>query len=228
MPSLLAQPDRGISRTLQNCWPKTEKDVVAEIEHFGTTIDYIKLCADTEVIFLGQTVSNEPVRDHLCQNAAALKEAGVTHFAIEFNKMPWTSDYNRLCRELKSHGIKIILADVDQQRTRDSEQREAYMTKCIMDILEAEPDAKVAALFSSFHAGRYIMDGLRPAAVRIESAKYSLIRLMYCGGAQDIPTSITRPASYVCMEESSFALDMRPYGADAPFGGDADFVLYLG
>ena len=71
------------------------------------------------------------------------------------------------------------------------------------------------------------MDGVRPAAVRIESAGYSLIRLRYCGGAQHIPTMITQPASYAHTEESEFALDLRPYGADSPFGGDADFVLYL-
>ncbi|KAF1729913.1 hypothetical protein CRV24_010457 [Beauveria bassiana] len=226
MPSLLAQPKREFCCTIRNSWPETEKDQVAEIEQFGTPIDYIKLCADAEVVFLGQTVSNEPVRNHLWQNAAALKEAGVTHFAIEFNQMPWTSDYKRLCHKLSASGIKIILADVDQRRTRDSEQREAHMTKCITDILEAEPGAKVAALFSSFHAGRYIMDGLRPAAVRIESAKYSLIRLRYFGGAEYTPTLITQPAWNAGL--GSFALDMRPYGADAPFGGDADFGLYLG
>lgn len=130
---------------------------LSRIEQRGTTIDYIELCDDTQVIFLGQKVANEPVRDHLCQNAAALKEAGVTHFAIEFNKMPSSSDYERLCDELNAHGIKIILADVDQRRTPDGERREAYMTKCIVDILKDEPTANVAALFSSFHAGRYII-----------------------------------------------------------------------
>lgn len=138
--------------------------ILAEIEQFGTTIDYIKLCAGTKVIFLGQMPPNTlKVRDHLYENAAALKEAGVTHFAIEINEKP-LNYYSFLCHELKDHGIKIIFADADQQRTHNEEQRAAYMAKCIMDILEAEPKAKVAALFSSFHAGRSTFFGLRPAA----------------------------------------------------------------
>ncbi|OAA42782.1 BTB/POZ fold protein [Cordyceps fumosorosea ARSEF 2679] len=192
---------------LQFCYEADERPVLREL-----------------VVFFGQNLWNKPVRVHLCHNAAALKKAGVTHFAIEFNKMPSSPDYKRLCDELSAHGIMIILADVDQRRTPDEEQREAYMTKRIVDILEAEPNAKVAALFSSFHTGRYIMDGIRPAAVRIESAGYSLIRLMYCGGSDQIPTLIT----HACRDKTSLALDMRPYGADAPFGGDADFMLYLG
>lgn len=203
-----------------------------EIQQKHTPIDYIRLCQQSDVIFLSENHSNTPVRYHLCAHVGALKQAGITHFAVEAaigtNRFPSDpSSYTRLCHDLSAQGIQVVLVDIDQSSKPSPEEREAYITRNIIEILEGEQGVKFAVLIGRGHTVRTNFSNIFSTATRIESAGYSLTRLVFCGGFDFVPSIITDSARISSLSQKEFMIDLRPYGREAPFGGDADYAIHL-
>ena len=69
-----------------------------------------EFCKNTRVNFLGQSVSNQFVREHVRDSVSAPKAAGITHCAVRVGKEPSRKpDYKALFHGLGSWCIELLL-----------------------------------------------------------------------------------------------------------------------
>lgn len=66
----------------QNPWGSRES-IVQEIKEKKQNVDYKKLLQGKKVLFLADNHSNFSIRLHIAKHARELREAGITHYAIE-------------------------------------------------------------------------------------------------------------------------------------------------
>lgn len=228
-----------------------------EIESKAEPIDYGKMLGDAQVLMLGEDFLDRSVRKHLIKRAGDFKQAGFTHFAVEINpeeplgklcenpqelnslpnRIPYNTEYGETIKALMLEGIKVVPIDMDQSTRPTADQREEHLTKDIVQILEADPNARVAVLISSGHALKSDMpdaDGKEwPrawVAVQLERQGIGLVSAQYIGGNEPSPTFFNGAAKEAGLSHKEFMMDLRPYRDQdgVVFGaGTTDFLIHL-
>lgn len=89
-----------------SAWASPDSAKTELINH-NEPIDYNKLVGDARVLFLGEFHTNSPIREHIASFAQRLKDAGITHLAIEFPK----TEEN--LRRLKNLPVRLAQGSVD-------------------------------------------------------------------------------------------------------------------
>jgi CheY-like chemotaxis protein len=238
----------------QDVWADPQS-VRKEITERHKPVNYSQIVGDARVLFLAENHSNRSIRKHIISHARDLKEAGITHYAIEakeegnealerLNKDeqvdlssvdvgPGGEDYKEAVRAMAAQGIKVVAVDIDQTSKPTRDEREAHMTKNLLRILEQNPDSKIAYLVGGFHTSKRVLsDGLAWTGKRIIDAGVKTITAYYAGGEDDVPRILIDGARKAELANTEFVLDMRPYASSdskmVPYGaGETDYVIHL-
>jgi hypothetical protein len=241
----------------ENAQPRTEHWIspsvaAQELSAHRQDVDYRQILGDSRILFLGEDHSNHSIRSHVQRHAAQLREAGITHYAIEADEAgnevfeglnhgenvdltsvdvgPGQEDYRAAILAMASQGIKIVAVDIDQSNRPSKEQREARLTENISRIVDSNPEAKVAILIGGFHAHRGRTSGFPYVAVRLEDAGHPTRVVYFAGGEDNTPTSVTDAANQAGLAQTEFMLNMEPYVGEkyVPFGsGMCDYLIHL-
>lgn len=240
------------SHDLNSPWRSTET-IVKELKEQAKEINYKEIVGDSRVVFFGENHSNSPIRVHIASYAKALREAGITHYAIEATRTEQSiqllqslvkgktvdlssidlgpgSNCELAVRALAKEGIQVVPVDIDQSLRPSQEEREAYITKNILDIITSSPDTKVAVLIGAYHASKKEISNFPYTAKRVIDSGVPCRVINFAGGMVAIPTMLTTPARQASLSDSEFVLDMKRYSGfeDVPFGaGQTDFVIHL-
>jgi len=226
-----------------------------EVREKHQGVDYSAIVGDNRILFLGENHSNTAIREHIQQHAVNLKNAGITHYAIEakdtgnevFERLnkgeavdlsrvdvgPGRRDYEEAIQAMAAKGITVVAVDIDQSLKPTKEEREAHMTRNLQQILEENPDAKIAYLVGSFHTSKAVFsDGVISTRERLEEAGVSSTVVCFAGGNNDVPRVLTDAARKAGLTNREFMLDMRNYSdsksSGVPFGaGQTDYVIHL-
>lgn len=224
-----------------------------EIKSRFIPVDYKRIVGENRIVFLGEGHFNPPVREHIARYARQMKEAGVTHYAIEAAETikeiitrlnngesvdlsnvlvgPVRSNYEVALRAMVAEGIQIVPIDVDQSKKPTREEREAHITDELVAITASNPEAKVAVLIGGFHTAKSVSsEGVAYTGKRIADAGIPAVTVMYAGGSEKIPKMVTESANLAGMSQTEFMMDLRPYVGSkyVPYGaGQADYLIHL-
>ena len=242
------------SDTKNNPW-NSQSELALEIESQSCPVDYGQLIADSSVLLLGENHGNNSIssiRTHLADQAKALRDAGITHYAIEappnevfdrLNKgeqvdlnsvqlgppMPNTN-YEETIRAMVSEGIVVVPIDADQKTDQKSgEERNQHITNNIRKVLLNSPGAKIAVLIGGFHADRRrdndVAHSLIEDGVSVTSVQFS------GGDETKSPSSFLGATSQAGLYSKDFMMDLRHYKgmSGVVFGGGEayDYVVHL-
>jgi hypothetical protein len=176
-----------------------------------------------------------------------LKDAGVTHFAIEAsesgkatfesfgrgvsvylddvhtgpsNNMPWMI-YN-----LADQGIRVIPVDIDQSIKRSQEEREARLTANILQVVN-EAAGKVAVLIGSAHIRKSMGRGVIACAEQVAAAGITIKRVNFVGGHGRFPLHLTEAVAHMGLQAETFMLDLRRCAHLSLYNGIIDYIIHL-
>jgi hypothetical protein len=219
----------------------------AEVEQKHVPLDYAVLVNDCKILFLGENHSNTPIRPHLAAHAKMLKDAGVTHLAIEASEsgkatfeslnrgarvylnevdtgpsenMPW------MIEEFAAQSIQIVPIDIDQSIESSKEEREARLTANILQVLD-KTAGKVVVLIGSAHVGKSMGTELTACAERIADAGVTIRRVSFVGGHVKIPLDLTEAVAHVGLQAKTFMLDLRRCAHLSHYDGIRDYIIHL-
>lgn len=220
---------------------------VADIQKNRAPVDYAALLGGAKVIFLGESHDNMPIRDHIARYAKALKDAGVTHFAIEaavtakvtydkLNRGEYvtlagvdtgpSSNMPEMIRALSGQGIKIVPIDVDQSTGPSTAEREVEMTKHLLQCVEGT-EGKVAVLLGALHTGENVWDDVPSCAARVAAAGHPIRRVRIAGGTEDAPTHLSKAVETAGIQHEEFMLELGACAHLDIYGGETEFVIHL-
>lgn len=229
------------------------QNIAKELKARHQPVDYAQIIGDNRVLFLGEDHSNHAIRDHVASHAVDLKQAGVTHYAIEakdegnavFKRLnngeavdlsgvdvgPGREDYELAIRAMARQGIKVVAIDIDQSKKPSKEEREAHMAQKLNVILESGPNEKVAVLIGGNHTIRkYKSEGVESLAQRMINTGVPVVVAQLAGGESQIPRSLLEAAQTAGLANQEFVLDLRPY-QDSQYvifgAGNADLAIHL-
>lgn len=233
-----------------NPWVSLE-NAAKEIKSSSVPVDYSKIVGNSRVLLLGEFHKNSPIRTHLSQHAADLKAAGVTHYGIEapqteevFDRLnrgenvdlsqvrvgPTMADnYEEAVRAIAKTGIKIVPIDASNDGL-GTDEREAQLTKNVMQILEQDRDSRVAVLIGAQHISKQGLSGVSSLRFRLDELDIPLTTVRFAGGIETIPTALLNAAASADQAQSEFMLDMSSYKDldHVPFGkNDYDWIIHL-
>lgn len=237
-----------------NPWSNGES-LGVEFEATAQPVNYAELIGENSVLMLGECHTNDAIREHIATHAADLKQAGITHYAIE---APWDPIFNRLnsgeCVDLSytnvgpslgstnSHeravhamanqGIIIVPIDIDQTTRPSNQTRETFLADALKQVLVEDPTAKIAVLIGAMHAmkseSKY-SDTTPSMARLLANDEVAVSTIIYIGGSE-MGTNAASAAARVYKDQSEFMIDLRPYeGMDnVVYGsGNADYAVHL-
>lgn len=233
-------------------WRKPE-ETAKEIQKKNRPVNYKEIVGENRVVLLAESHSNTSIRKHLVSHAKELKEAGITHYAIEaddagkdvFERLnegqavdlstmkvgPSRRGYENAIRAMSAQGIKVVPIDINQDNKPSKEEREVHLTQNLTATLDQDPSAKVAVLIGGFHATRHhVSEGVPSMGRRLMKLQIPNVIVHFTGGLDRIPRIITDAAQKAGLANKEFVLDMRNYGDSKyiPYGsGESDFVIHL-
>jgi hypothetical protein len=155
----------------ENAWAQIAR------EHFTDNFDIAKLSKDARVIILGDTNHfSSGIQKGLCELIPKLKEAGVTHLALEIPsdrdpaniidsvkdlRMPHA--YELIIKKANTHDIKVVFVDmpVSEMENIIGSERQAFlrgvhMGKKVAGIALEDKAAKIAQVIGQGHTSDYL------------------------------------------------------------------------
>ena len=229
-------------------------DTIKEIKDRRQPVDYHQIAAQARVLFLAEDHFNHAIRQHLVRHAADLREAGITHYAIEadeagnvtFEKLggnepvdlsrvdvgPGRADHEEAIKAISAQGIAVRAIDVDKRSSLSGEDREVRLEENINRLLQEDSNNKVAVLIGRVHTSRNtdMPEGIPSVGKRLMKAGVPTTNVIFTGGESRIPKVITDAAVGAALANQEFMLDFRSYAnlKHVPFGeGEADWVIHL-
>ena len=188
-------------------------------------VDWAELTRDKQVVLLGESHSNVPVREHLIHRAQALRAAGVTHWGIEapahpaldaLNADPGAdfsavrcgpyieSLYPETARAMAAQGIVVVPLDLPDGSPED---RDEHMFAEIERVIAENPGAKIAALLGSRH-----LANLREPTVGelVRQNGYTSVAITFDGGTE-AGRSLAHAAREAGAAYETFAVDLGEF-----------------
>lgn len=227
-----------------------------EILTKGEAVDYAKIVGKHHILFLGENHSNHAIREHIARNAAALREAGITHYLIEANEdgndrleaLSHSGDadltgvatgpaketagdrwcYEKAIRAMAREGIRVVAIDVPAKTPL--EDREQHLLKRIKAFVEEDPRNVVAVLIGASHVDTSkLVLGTVPVRQRLAEAGITASTVRFVGGNDSFPQFFSDAVAHLNWNEKEFMLDMRSYAdTESFFGiGRLDFLVHV-
>ena len=224
-----------------------------KIERNHKTVNYSQIVGDNNIVFFAENHTNTSIREHLTNHVQDLKNAGITHFAIEIGESAnkeldklnrgenvdlsemLDPDYEKMVKALAKSGIVVFAVDVDQKETGES--RESHMFDKINDVLKAGQDHKIAFLTGTFHTViNFNPEGVRSVRKRFVDNKVPSINVFFHGGNQDrLTTRVFGKSKFdnliveSGLENQEFMLDFRTKSNEdeLPFDRESDWIVHL-
>lgn len=233
-----------------NPWRNSEA-LSQEINTKAVPIDYSELIntEDSSVLLLGNLPAARDIRIHLANNAKLLKNAGITHYAIEaiknsaFDqlnngqqvdlKSVMTSPlyridktYEKAVLAMAAEGIKIVPIDTEKQQI-SSRERNKYMAHQIHKILEEDNEARIAVLINANHVDKKTPNDVANLLIQSDA---SVLSANYVTSKSETPKFFMNATRNCEKATSNFMLDLRPYEKEVGvvFGaGRVDYIIHL-
>ena len=212
-------------------------------------VNYSPVLGDNRLIFAADHHLNWNIREHILKYARSLKDAGITHFAIEIEntKQKLLDDlsegrdvdisgsgldpkYVEALREVAKHGIKLVAIDVPHTfETILSENRENGLFDNTKSILSSNTSNKVFVLIGTFHVvTEFNPSGIRSMRGRFVDSGVSVPSVFFYEGVGG-SAKLDRMVKEQDLADKDFMLDHRSEQdrIAIPFDNDADWIIHL-
>ncbi len=226
-----------------------------EISKKKTTVNYSQILGNNSIVFAAENHENTAIRQHLREQAGALKNIGITHFTLEFEsslndklallnsgqevdlspEFKLFPDYELMIRAMAREGIKIVAVDINYQDhpRRNRNGRETEMFNNVAKILTDEPRAKIFSLFGTFHTvTQFNPEQVPSVRKRFLDLKIPTTSVFFHGGdrAPDKslifgPTKFDKQIITEGLDQQEFMLNNSD--KSIPFDREADWVVHL-